>query len=244
MATRIMARGRAGRGTYIGTTRSRLLGWIVLRFSWEDVTKRPGVRDRHDRGRPSRPRGSSSSIELATFRWACESFGTWRTQWGTESSASATSSWPRASGSAASPSSSRGTRRRPAISRRRRWLGSIARGVGSTTRTPDPYARRTLVNLVRSAHRRKALRIRERQTVGDGVLRASASGRGVDATCRGPKTLSPGQASGRRLAFLRRPVPRPRSRSILDRPTRNHQIGSAPGAREAASAARRGSTQQ
>lgn len=30
---------------------------------------------------------------------------------------------------------------------------------------PGPYLRRTLVNLVRSAHRRSALRIRERQTV-------------------------------------------------------------------------------
>ena len=34
---------------------------------------------------------------------------------------------------------------------------------------PGPYARRTLVNLVRSTHRRNALRIRERQTIGDAV---------------------------------------------------------------------------
>lgn len=34
---------------------------------------------------------------------------------------------------------------------------------------PRPYLRRTLVNLVRTAHRRRALRIRERQTAGAAV---------------------------------------------------------------------------
>jgi RNA polymerase sigma-70 factor (sigma-E family) len=83
---------------------------------------------------------------------------------------------------------------------------------------PGPYARRTLVNLVRSAHRRNALRIRERQTIADAVHVGHAQQ--VDEWMRlaqALKTLSPIRRAVVVMRFYE-DLPEARIAEILDRP--------------------------
>ena len=83
---------------------------------------------------------------------------------------------------------------------------------------PGPYARRTLVNLVRSAHRRNALRIRERQTIVD-ATHVGQTHR-VDEWMRmaeALKTLSPIRRAVVVMRFYE-DLPEAEIAEILDRP--------------------------
>lgn len=82
---------------------------------------------------------------------------------------------------------------------------------------PGPYARRTLVNLVRSQHRRKVLRIRERQTVVDVAHGHSHQVEDWLTIAQALKTLSPVRRAVVVLRFYE-DLPEAEIAKILDRP--------------------------
>jgi RNA polymerase sigma-70 factor (sigma-E family) len=85
-------------------------------------------------------------------------------------------------------------------------------------RDPGPYARRTLVNLVRSQHRRNILRIREREAVGDPITHGHA-GRVDDwmTLAKALKMLSPIKRAVVVMRYFE-DLPEAEIAQILDRP--------------------------